>query len=125
MPLSSSASAYTLNDNYYGGLNFYNNGGPGNQSPGPAADVIGSADFNIMGINASRTAQGDLQIQIYTNFAGLPGTPAADGTNYGSIFFGSAATWNSATERADASSRATRWSETTSAEARETVSMSN
>jgi hypothetical protein len=78
--LGSSASAYTLNDNYYGGLNTYNN-----------ADIIGPANvFDIQGANVSRSGTGagsTLTVNMYTNYAGVPGTSAADGTGYGSLFF--------------------------------------
>src|SRR5262249_42390714 len=54
-----------------------------------------SSVFGISSIDAIRNAQGDLVITIHTNFAGVPGTAAADGTNYGSLFFGSASSWSS------------------------------
>ena len=73
------AQATTLMDTYYGGTDTYNNPG----------DIIGPANvFDIISATAIRTGtNGDtLQIVIKTNYAGGPGTPAADGTGYGALF---------------------------------------
>jgi hypothetical protein len=70
------AHAAVLLDIYYGGLDTWNY----------PSDVIG--DPNTFGIDSAviqRTA-GTLQITINTNFAGKPGTAAADGTGYGALF---------------------------------------
>jgi hypothetical protein len=72
------AGTVTLQDNYLGGLNTYNN-----------ADVIGDASvFDIQNAVVTRVGPGQdtLQVTINTNFAGKPGTAAADGTGYGSLF---------------------------------------
>lgn len=86
----------SLTDNYWGGTNTYNNNTP-------QGDVIQSPSentFQVYGISASRTTvtntttnvtTSSLTIAINTNFAGVPGTSAAAGTTYGSLFF--APTW--------------------------------
>ena len=73
-----SAAPVTLVDNYYGGTNTYNN----------PADVIGDSTFSITSALISRSGPGNdtLNITINTNFAGAPGTTAADGTGYGALF---------------------------------------
>jgi len=72
---STSASAITLLDNYYGGTNTYNN-----------ADSIGGGIFNISSADITRTGVGGntLQVVINTAFAGFAGTDA--GTGYGALF---------------------------------------
>ena len=77
------AATATLTDNYYGGVNSYNN-----------ADVIGTSVFDTTSATVNLTTT-NLTVTINTNFAGAPGTPQADGTTYGSLFIGSSATWNS------------------------------
>jgi hypothetical protein len=73
----SSAYSFTLNDNYYGANNTYNN-----------QDVIGTSTFNILNAIVSRSGANNdtLNIIINTNYSGAPNTPAAEGTNYGSLF---------------------------------------
>src|ERR1035437_9827159 len=91
--LASSAFSFTLTDDpsvtgssppvggntiYYGANNTYN-----------GADVIGTSTFNIIDAVITRTGSGvgsSLNITINTNYAGAPGTSAADGTAYGSLF---------------------------------------
>jgi len=78
----SASHSFTLTDNYYGGLNTYNN------NPPTSGDVIGDASiFGINSITATRPNANTLDITINTAYAGVPNTPAADGTNYGSLFF--------------------------------------
>jgi hypothetical protein len=85
---ASSAYSFTLTDDpsvsgslsntiYYGAANSYN-----------GADVIGTSTFNIIDAVVSRsgTNNNTLNIIINTNYAGAPGTGAADGTTYGSLF---------------------------------------
>jgi hypothetical protein len=72
------AGPVTVQDNYYGGLNTYN-----------GADVIGPTSvFDIKDAVFQRIGPGGntLQVTIDTNYAGVPGTPAADGTGYGALF---------------------------------------
>ena len=73
----SSAYSFTLNDNYYGSDNTYN-----------GQDVIGTSTFNILNAVVTRSGPNNdtLNIIINTNYASAPNTPAADGTNYGSLF---------------------------------------
>jgi hypothetical protein len=79
---SSGAGADTLIDKYLGGVNTYNGG-----------DVIGPDIFDVTSLDATRINGGNtLKIVINTQYAGVPGTPAADGTIYGSLFF--APVWN-------------------------------
>src|ERR1017187_6008048 len=84
--LASSAYSFTLTDDpsvsaantiYYGANNTYN-----------GQDVIGTSTFNILRAVVTRTGPGNdtLDIKIYTNYAGAPGTSAAEGTGYGSLF---------------------------------------
>lgn len=88
--MASTAYSFTLTDDpsvagtltntiYYGGNNTYN-----------GADIIGtSPPFSILDAVVTRTGSGvgsSLNIIINTNFAGAPGTTAADGTVYGSLF---------------------------------------
>jgi hypothetical protein len=84
--MASSAYSFTLTDdpNVTGTLTqniyFGATGYPG------YGDVIGlSPPFGILDAVISRTGS-VLTIRIDTNFAGAPGTPAADGTVYGSLF---------------------------------------
>ena len=80
------ANSGTLNDNYWGGIDTLTPSG---------GDVIGPSLFNITSADITRINNGQiLQVTIYTAYAGAPGSPAADGTNYGSLFF--APTWNPA-----------------------------
>ena len=75
-----------LQDQYYGGLNTYN-----------GADVIGPTSvFDITSALIARTNSGDtLVVTIYTDYAGVPGTSAADGTGYGVLFITPGAdAWN-------------------------------
>jgi hypothetical protein len=80
-----SAAPFNLPDNYYGGLNTYNN------NPPTTGDVIGDSTFYITSADVSRAGD-TLSIVINTNFAGAPGTSPADGTGYGSLFL-SPGTW--------------------------------
>jgi hypothetical protein len=81
------AHALTVLDNYYGGLNTYN-----------GADVIGPTDvFDIKDAVFQRIGAGGntLKVTIDTNYAGVPGTAAADGTGYGALFLTPGANaWN-------------------------------
>ena len=74
----SSAYSYTLTDNYYGATDTYNNPG----------DVIGDPTFDILSAVVTRNGPNNdtLNIIINTNYAGAPGSSAADGTGYGSLF---------------------------------------
>ena len=87
----------TLIDEYYGGANYYNNGGVTNDAAPPSqADVIGPTDvFDIISAEVERVGTGGntLQVTINTNYAGVPGTSAADGTGYGALFITPGA-WN-------------------------------
>ena len=67
-----------LQDTYYGGHDSLND----------PTDVIGDPNtFNVQSAIIQRTNGGNtLQITINTNYAGKPGTPAADGTGYGALF---------------------------------------
>jgi hypothetical protein len=95
---SARAGTVTLADNYYGGTNYYNSC-PG-CSP-PTGDVIGEAGvFNITSAALTlNTNANTLSVTINTYFAGAPTssnpTVANDvaGTAYGSLFLGSASTW--------------------------------
>ena len=92
---SAGAAPVTLTDSYYGGLNSYNNGGVNNTTPSAAADIIGPAGvFDVLSAVVERTGVNGntLQVTINTTYAGVPGTPAAQGTNYGALFF--APSWN-------------------------------
>ena len=82
---TSPAHSFTLLDNYYGGTNTYNNPG----------DVIGDSTFYITSAFVTRSGPNSdtLNITINTNFAGAPGTSAADGTGYGALFL-STGTWS-------------------------------
>jgi hypothetical protein len=81
------AAAGTLSDNYWGGVNTLNPS---------SGDVIGSSSvFNISSANVTRINGGDtLKIVINTPYAGAPGTSAAQGTNYGSLFFTTVANYS-------------------------------
>jgi len=72
------AGTVTLTDSYWGGNNTYD------PSMG---DIIGTNLFDITQATATRVNGGNtLEITIYTNYAGAPGTKAAEGTSYGSLF---------------------------------------
>jgi hypothetical protein len=90
----SPALAGTLLDNYDGGLNYCCQSSLTPQS----GDVIGPANvFDITSAVVSlntNTPGGTLTVTINTYYAGVPGTANADGTGYGSLFLGPAATWN-------------------------------
>jgi hypothetical protein len=75
VPAAAFAVPFNLPDNYYGGLNTYNN-----------ADSIGGGIFNISSADIQRTGPGGaiLQVVVNTAFAGFAGTDA--GTGYGSLF---------------------------------------
>ena len=77
MAAASSASAYMVNDNYWG-ANGHNYG-----------DVIGDApDFDIKGVDASLSGT-MLTISVYTNFAGKAGIDSwaePNGLGYGDLF---------------------------------------
>lgn len=72
------ATPLVVPDVYYGGTNTYN-----------GSDVIGPTNvFDITDAVIERVGPGGdtLQITIDTNYAGVPGTAAADGTGYGVLF---------------------------------------
>ena len=77
LPSAASATVVTLADTYYGGLNTYN-----------GQDVIGTSVFDVLSASVQRIGAGGntLQVTINTNYAGAPGTPAAEGTGYGALF---------------------------------------
>lgn len=83
------ASSVTLVDNYYGALSTY--GG----MTGDTIEAPGTHNFEISSAIISRSGVGNntLNITINTNFAGVPGTPAADKTGYGSLFL-TPGVWN-------------------------------
>jgi hypothetical protein len=74
-PVSALAGTVTLQDNYFGGLNTYNN-----------ADSIGDGIFNISSAQIQRIGAGGntLVVTINTAFAGFAGSDA--GTGYGALF---------------------------------------
>lgn len=78
--LSGPATAGSFGDAYWGGID--------TQSVSNK-DVIGTSSvFNISYVDVSRTNGGNtLKIVIHTGYAGKPGTSAALGTTYGSLFF--------------------------------------
>ena len=80
-------AAVVVQDNYFGGLNTYN-----------GADVIGPTNvFDIQSASFQRIGAGGntLQVTINTNYSGVPGTAAADGTGYGAFFITPGANaWN-------------------------------
>jgi hypothetical protein len=78
-----------LNSTYYGGLNFYPGGGDTIEDPNTHNFEISSATAVRSGINNSV-----LTITINTNFAGLPGSSVAVGTDYGSLFLTPGNSWN-------------------------------
>lgn len=84
--LSGPAAAGSYGDTYWGGINTQNVSNK---------DVIGSSStFNISYVDVSRTNGGNtLKIVIHTGYAGAPGTSAALGTTYGSLFFTSVANY--------------------------------
>lgn len=81
LTFGSSARATNYIDYYYGGTNA--------QNPGPVgADVIaasGDHAFDIASMDVSIVGT-TLNVTIHTNYAGLPGTAAAQQTNYGALF---------------------------------------
>src|SRR5258708_27017145 len=81
------AAAGTLTDNYWGGVNTLNPS---------SGDVIGSSSvFNISSADVTRINGGDtLKVVINTPYAGKPGTSAAQGTTYGSLFFTTVANYS-------------------------------
>lgn len=86
------ATSFTLDDDYYGGTNTYNN------NPPASGDVIGpSSIFDVTSAVASLNSN-TLTVTINTYFAGAPNNAsiATDvaGTTYGSLFLGSASAWN-------------------------------
>jgi len=80
-------AAIVVQDNYFGGLNTYN-----------GSDVIGPTNvFDISDAVFKRIGAGGntLQVTINTNYSGVPGTAAADGTGYGALFITPGANaWN-------------------------------
>lgn len=80
----------TLNsNNYWGGIN---------NTQGAYGNVIGPTNqFGITTAVISNSGT-NLDVTINTWYAGLPGTPAADGTNYGSVFFNTIAGGPSGTQ---------------------------
>lgn len=85
--LSGPAAAGTFGDTYWGGVNTQNTSNK---------DVIGSSSvFDISYVDVTRTNGGNtLQIVIHTAYAGAPGTSAALGTNYGSLFLTSVSNYS-------------------------------
>ena len=77
LPSAANAAVVVLADTYYGGLNTYN-----------GQDVIGTSVFDVLSASVQRIGAGGntLQVTINTNYAGAPGTPAAEGTGYGALF---------------------------------------
>ena len=85
--LSGPAAAGSYGDTYWGGIDTQNVSNK---------DVIGSSStFNISYVDVSRTNGGNtLKIVLHTGYAGKPGTSAALGTTYGSLFFTSVANYS-------------------------------
>ena len=83
------AGAIPLNDSYFGGLSTYGS------MTGDTIENPGTHNFEISSATITRSGIGNntLNITINTNFAGLPGTAAADGTGYGSLFL-TPGNWN-------------------------------
>jgi hypothetical protein len=75
--ISSPAFAVSVSDNYYGGLNTYND----------PNDVIGGSDFQISGADVTRSGN-NLKIKVYTNFVQHIGE---DGVGLGSLFLSNVA----------------------------------
>ena len=79
MAIAATAHATVIQpDNYFGGLNNHDH-----------LDVInGDTRFDISSASIQRigTGGGTLEVVINTNYAGMPGTPAAIGTGYGALF---------------------------------------
>ena len=74
------AGAFTLTNNYAGGTDTCPN------PPCTDPPVIGPASvFGVTSADVS-TVGSAVDVKINTYFAGVPGTPNADGTNYGSLF---------------------------------------
>lgn len=74
---SAPAQAFTLSDSYVGGKNGSTFG-----------DVIGSSStFGITSADITRPNYNTLKVVIRTAYAGVPGSSAALGTDYGSLFF--------------------------------------
>jgi len=71
-------ASYILQDAYIGGVDTWNN----------PSDVIGDpSTFGITSATIDRINNGNtLQITINTNYAGAPGSAAADTTGYGALF---------------------------------------
>lgn len=71
-------ASYILQDTYYGGVDTWHY----------PSDVIGNPNvFGISSATIDRINNGNtLQITINTNYAGKPGTAAADTTGYGALF---------------------------------------
>jgi hypothetical protein len=89
------ASAVTLTDNYWGGLNTYD---PAN------GDIIGPAsEFDVTQADVTRVGPGGntLKVVIHTAFAGLAGTPDVAGTGYGALFLMPGADWHPTGSAAD------------------------
>lgn len=75
---STASAAPFIPDEYWGGNNPINSG-----------DIIGTASvFNISGVSVERVNPNTLSVVVTTSYAGVPGTPAALTTGYGSLFFG-------------------------------------
>ena len=71
-------ASYILQDTYFGGVDTWHY----------PSDVIGDPNtFNITSATIGRVNGGNtLQVTINTDYAGKPGTAAADGTGYGALF---------------------------------------
>ena len=104
LPVLASTS-YTLQDTYTGGIDPYAFQGGTNPSFS-TMDSVGGGVFNISSANVSLGTGSQLSITINTAYAGVPGTSAAQGTNYGDLLLGN--TWTP-TSGATASQLATNW----------------
>jgi hypothetical protein len=78
LPTAASATV-TIVDEYYGGINTWNQGSN--------HDVIGDSNFFVdSAVFARVNGGGTLRVTINTRYAGLPGTGPAHGTGYGALF---------------------------------------
>jgi hypothetical protein len=85
------AAPYTLQDNYYGG--YVNPTMPANDiSAGDTIENPGTKNFEIDNAVVARPSANTLTVTIKTWYAGQP---PLDGTNYGSLFFGSVSDFKS------------------------------
>jgi hypothetical protein len=88
------SAPYVLQDTYYGGdTTSVTNANPAYISGGDTVENIGTKNFQIDSAVISRPNANTLTVTINTWYAGQP---PLDGTNYGSLFFGSASAFNAA-----------------------------